>query len=68
MKIERTNNELIIRLSDKADPDGVQRLINFLRYQEATTGSKAKQKAVDALASEVNKSWWEENKDRFLNS
>jgi hypothetical protein len=27
--------------------------------------SKAKQEQIDELAKEVNKGWWERNKDRF---
>jgi hypothetical protein len=66
MTIERNNNEIIIRLPGNLDTDGLQRLIDFLIYKEATLKSQAEQKAVDQLASEVNKSWWEKNKDRFL--
>ena len=66
MTIERKNNEIVIRIPDTIDPEGLQRLIDFLLYRESTAGSKAEQAAVDRLASEVNKSWWERNKDRFL--
>jgi hypothetical protein len=44
----------------------VQRLINYLLYKEATKDSKAKQEDVDELARQVNKQWWEKNKQRFL--
>lgn len=66
MTIERSNSEIIIRIPGNVDTEGLQRLINFLIYREATAGSKATQEEVDKLAKEVNKSWWEENKDRFL--
>lgn len=66
MTIERSNNEIIIRLPGNVDTDGLQRLINFLTYKEATLRSRAKQDAVDRLAAEVNKGWWEKNKGRFL--
>ncbi len=66
MTIERSNSEIIIRIPGNVDTDGLQRLINFLTYREVTAESKATQEDVDQLAKEVNKRWWEENKDRFL--
>lgn len=66
MTIERVNNEIVIRIPDIVDPDKLQRLINYLIYQEATSGSEAKQEDVDRISSEVNKNWWEKNKGRFL--
>ena len=66
MTIERVNNEIIIRIPDIVDPDKVQRLINYLVYQEATSKSEARQEDVGQLSSEINKNWWEKNKDRFL--
>ena len=66
MTIERANNEIIIRIPDIVDPDKLQRLINYLIYQEATSKSEAIQEDVDQLSSEVNKNWWEKNKGRFL--
>lgn len=68
MIIERTNDEIIIRISKNIDTDELQRIINFLNYKEATTNSKARQKDVDKLSSEVNKQWWKKNKHRFLKS
>ncbi len=66
MEIQRTGNQIIITLPASVDLEGVQRLINFLLYKEATKDSKARQEEVDKLAREVNKQWWEENKERFL--
>ncbi len=66
MIIERTNKEIIIRLPSYVDTDGLQRLIDYLSYKEATSKSKAKQSDVDALASDVKKGWWENNKSRFV--
>jgi hypothetical protein len=66
MTIKRTDNQIIITLPASIDLEGVQRLINYLLYKEATKDSKAKQEEVDELAREANKQWWEENKHRFL--
>ncbi|MCE2823561.1 MAG: hypothetical protein LW693_14210 [Saprospiraceae bacterium] len=66
MTIQRLDNQIIITLPASTDLEGVQRLINYLLYKEATRDSKATQEEVDQLAREVNKLWWEENKHRFL--
>jgi len=56
MIIERTKSEIVIRVSSKLNTFGLQRLVDYLRYQELTAGSKAKQSDIDELAREVNKS------------
>jgi hypothetical protein len=66
MTIQNIDNQIVITLPASIDLEGVQRLINYLLYKEATKDSKAIQEDVDQLAREVNKQWWEENKHRFL--
>lgn len=59
------NNNITITVSKSIDKFGLQRLIDYLKYLEATSSSKVKQADVDKLADEVNASWWEANKSRF---
>lgn len=66
MLIERTSNEVIIRLPSYVDTEGLQRLIDYLCYKEATAKSKAKQADVDKLAKEIKKGWWSKNRGRFI--
>ncbi len=66
MVIERTNKEVIIRLPSNVDTKGLQRLVDYLTYKEATAKSKAKQSDVNALAKEVKKGWWANNRSRFV--
>ena len=66
MVIERTESEIVIRVSSKINTYGLQRLLDYLRYQELTSTSQAKQSDIDALAKEVNNNWWEKNKQRFI--
>jgi hypothetical protein len=67
MNIERNELEIVIRVSSKVNTLGLQRLLNYLRYQELTLNSEAQQSEIDALAKEVNKNWWNNNKHRFIN-
>ncbi len=66
MLIERTSNEVIIRLPSNVNTGGLQRFVDYLSYKEATSKSKAKQSDVDKLAKEVKNGWWEKNRSRFI--
>lgn len=67
MQIERnTDDKITITLSSRIDGLKLQRLIDYIKYLELTSKSKAKQADADKLADEVNASWWEKNRDRFI--
>lgn len=66
MVIERNSKEVIIRLPSYVDTTGLQRLVDYLTYKEATAKSKAKQSDVDTLAAEVKQGWWKKNRNRFV--
>jgi len=66
MIIERTDKEILIRIPNTVDIEGAQRIIDYIRYQEVTSKSKATQQDIDKLADEVNREWWNKNKDTFL--
>jgi len=67
MVLERiANNQIAISLSTGIDAFGVERLLSYAKYLEATSASKALQADVDKLADEVNTNWWNKNKQRFL--
>jgi len=66
MEIERTDNEIIFRIPSNVDTLGLQRIIDYLHYKEATTKSDANQNAVDEIAEESKTSWWQENKSKFI--
>ena len=67
MLIERnTKDQITITVSSSLDSFGLQRLIDYIKYLEATSKTQAKQSDVDKLADEVNTSWWERNRNRFL--
>lgn len=66
MLIERTSEEIIIRLPASVDTTGLQQLIDYLTYKEATSHSKATQEQVDTLAKDIKKGWWKKNRKRFI--
>jgi hypothetical protein len=65
MIIERTKDEFVIRFPVTAQVDQMQDLVDYLRYRELTSSCQTDQQTVDLLAREINKNWWDHNKDRF---
>jgi len=55
MTIERTDKEIIIKIPSSTNIDEVQNLINFIRFREITSKSKASQKDIDKLVSKVKR-------------
>ncbi len=66
MIIERTTNEILIRIPNTLNSEKAQQIIDYIRYQLSTASSTATQEEVDQLASEINAEWWDKNKDSFL--
>ncbi len=66
MALERTANEVIIRLPANINWEDLELMIRFIKYKQNISESKATQDEIDQLARDVNKQWWEENKHRFL--
>ncbi|WP_020601805.1 hypothetical protein [Spirosoma spitsbergense] len=66
MVIERTSEEIIIRLPAYVNTDDLQRLVDYLTYKEATAQSVATQDDVDSLAADVKQGWWASNRNRLI--
>lgn len=66
MQIERINNEILIRLPGSTDTIGLQRLLDFLKFKEITSKSKATADQIDELTNESKSDWWSKNKQRFI--
>ena len=62
MIVERTEKEIVIRISSSVNTDDLQDLLNLSRYKELTSKSTIYQSEIDDFSSEINKSWWQENK------
>jgi len=66
MQIERTKNEVIIRLPATVDSDDLQDFLDYARYKELTSKFSVSQVQVDKLSNDVNKGWWTKNRKRFI--
>ncbi len=65
MIIERTEDEIIIRLAPTIDEENLQDLANYGRYLELTSKSKVSQQQVDDLVKEVKKGRWGKTKSKL---
>lgn len=64
MILERTKDEILVRLAAYVDLSELQNMLDFLQYKELTAKSEAKQSDVDKLTKDVNKSIWTKVKAR----
>ena len=67
MVIERNMNEIIIRIPSFVNIDGIQNMIDYLTYKEATAQSEATTDDVAALVEEVKKNRWAKRRKILLN-
>jgi hypothetical protein len=66
MKIERTDDEILIRVAANTDLTGLQRILDYIKFREIASKSKVTQEQIDGLAKKSKSSWWEKNKTRFI--
>lgn len=58
MKVERTNDGLLIRIPGNLTSSRIQSIMDYLRYEELTAESRVSQKDLDELISKVKKGRW----------
>ena len=63
MILERTKDEILIRLPANIDVSELQTMLDYLQYLELTANSSATEKDVESLAESANKSMWQKVKE-----
>jgi hypothetical protein len=66
MKSIREKNRIILEFDTVEAADKLQRAIEALRYMQIVGKSKATEMDIQELCDEINRTWWEENKERFI--
>ncbi len=61
MDINRTENEILIKLPLDTDISGIQRLLDYIKLRQITAKSKATKAQIEALAKEVKADWNKRN-------
>ncbi|MEO8733038.1 MAG: hypothetical protein ABI373_01770 [Flavobacteriales bacterium] len=65
MLVERTSDEIIIRLPAGMDVEDLQEFLDYARYKELTKGYKVPQSEVDSIAADINRKWYAKNRKRL---
>lgn len=63
MILERTKNEILIRLPANIELSRLQTILDYLEYLELTSKSSGKESEVIELSQEANKSMWQKIKE-----
>ena len=59
MKVERQNNEILVRFDAGTKTSRIQTILDYLRYEELTSKSTATDEDVDNLLKDVKKGRWD---------
>jgi hypothetical protein len=59
MKVDRINDEILVRIPSNMTASRIQSILDYLRYEELTADSRATKEDVDSLVSEVKKGRWD---------
>ena len=63
MKVERKNNEILLRFSTGTNSSKIQNILDYLRYEELTSKSEATEKDVDNLTKKAKNGRWKRTKN-----
>jgi len=63
MILERTKDEILIRLPANIEVSKLQSLLEYLQYLELTANSSAKESDISNLSKIANKSMWQKVKE-----
>lgn len=62
MILERTKNEILVRLPANVDLTELQNMLDYLEYMEQTSSSKISQEEVESISDLATKNIWEKFK------
>jgi hypothetical protein len=67
MLVEKNNKDVItISIDSSLNPYELQSILDFVKYLEITSKSKARKVEVDAFLSSSSQNWWSKNRKRFV--
>ncbi len=66
MLLERQNNEIVIRIPNNIDINVLQNFIDYLKVKTILSKSKASEESIENISSDINNSWWNKNKNKFI--
>ncbi|MBO0953344.1 hypothetical protein [Fibrella forsythiae] len=66
MVITRVDQTILIQASDSVIMQAIQKLIDYINVLEITAQNQGTEEQAAELARQIDQSWWQANKARFL--
>ncbi len=66
MSIQRINNEFLIKIPSSVDIGILQQFLDYVRVKTIASQSTASDEDILQIADDINKNWWIENKQHFI--
>lgn len=66
MVIERQDDKIVIEPSAGINMSAVQQVIDYINALEIVSQNQGTEAQAAEIAREVNREWWQKNRERFL--
>ena len=66
MSIQRINIEFLIKIPSSVDIGILQQFLDYVRVKTIASQSTASYEDILQIADDINKNWWIENKQHFI--
>ena len=66
LTVRRENETIMISIPASINNTYVEQLLNYLSVKSIASESQATDEQIIELADEINQSWWQTNKQRFI--
>lgn len=66
MVIERTENELILKLPNDIGTYYLDKITKYLKYVESNSEGEFDEEMINQIANESKNRWWQENQHKLL--
>ena len=66
LTVRREDETIMISIPASINNTYIEQLLDYLRVKSIAAESQATEEEIVELASEINQSWWQANKQRFI--
>ena len=66
LTVRREDETIMISIPASINNTYIEQLLDYLRVKSIAAESQASEEEIVELANEINQSWWQTNKQRFI--
>ncbi|MFN3850857.1 MAG: hypothetical protein ACK4NY_15595 [Spirosomataceae bacterium] len=66
LSVSRENETILISIPASINNTYIEQLLDYLRVKSIAAESQASDEEIVELANEINQTWWQTNKQRFI--